>query len=99
VGDDDDGPLRAPHCVDAICHELERVDVQARIGFVEDRQLRSEGAGHPNVLVLRRESELPIMRVSPAEYADVAADLRRVDGAEQEEIRIRLGGSVRGGGR
>ena len=36
--------------------------------------------------VLRRESELPIMRVSPAEYADVAADLRRVDGAEQEEI-------------
>ncbi len=67
--------------------------------FVEDRQLRSEGAGHPNVLVLRRESELPIMRVSPAEYADVAADLRRVDGAEQEEIRIRLGGSVRGGGR
>src|SRR6185436_10668204 len=67
--------------------------------FVEDRQLRSEGAGPPNVLVLRRESELPIMRVSPAEYADVAADLRRVDGAEQEEIRIRLGGSVRGGAR
>ena len=64
--------------------------------FVEDRQLRSEGAGPPNVLVLRRESELPIMRVSPAEYADVAADLRRVDGAEQEEIRIRLG---RGGAR
>ncbi len=30
------------------------------------------------------------MRVSPGEYADVAADLRRVDGAEQEEIRIRL---------
>jgi len=76
--------------------------VIARAGgyrFVEDRQLRSGGAGHPNVLVLRRESELPIMRVSPAEYADVAADLRRVDGAEQEEIRIRLGGSGRGGGR
>ena len=53
----------------------------------------------PNVLVLRRESELPIMRVSPAEYADVAADLRRVDGAEQEEIRIRLGAPARGGAR
>ena len=67
--------------------------------FVEDRRLRSGGADHPNVLVLRRESELPIMRVSPAEYADVAADLRRVDGAEQEEIRIRLGAPARGGSR
>jgi cellulose synthase operon protein C len=67
--------------------------------FVEDRQLRAGGTDHPNVLVLRRESELPIMRVSPAEYADVAADLRRVDGAEQEEIRIRLGPPGRGGSR
>jgi tetratricopeptide (TPR) repeat protein len=67
--------------------------------FVEDRQLRSGGSGVPNVLVLRRESELPIMRVSPAEYANVAADLRRVDGAEQEEIRIRLAPAGRGGPR
>jgi hypothetical protein len=68
--------------------------------FVEDRQLRSGGGGGiPNVLVLRRESELPIMRVSPAEYADVAADLRRVDGAEQEEIRIRLAPAGRGSSR
>jgi hypothetical protein len=58
--------------------------------FVEDRELRPGRAGRPNVLVLRRESDLPIMRVSPADYAAVAADLRRVDGAEQEEIRIRL---------
>jgi hypothetical protein len=67
--------------------------------FVEDRHLRSGASGVPNALVLRRESELPIMRVSPAEYADVAADLRRVDGAEQEEIRIRLAPAGRGGGR
>jgi tetratricopeptide (TPR) repeat protein len=76
--------------------------VIARAGgyrFVEDRQLHSDGSGRPSVLVLRRESELPIMRVSPAEYADVAADLRRVDGAEQEEIRIRLGAPARGGAR
>jgi tetratricopeptide (TPR) repeat protein len=59
--------------------------------FVEDRELRPARAGRPSVLVLRRESALPIMRVSPADYAAVAADLRRVDGAEQEEIRIRLG--------
>jgi tetratricopeptide (TPR) repeat protein len=76
--------------------------VIARAGgyrFVEDRRLRSGGAGLPNALVLRRESELPIMRVSPAEYADVAADLRRVDGAEQEEIRIRLAPAGRGASR
>ena len=60
--------------------------------FVEDRELRPGRAGRPSVLVLRRESALPIMRVSPADYAAVAADLRRVDGAEQEEIRIRLSG-------
>ena len=53
-------------------------------------------AAGPSVLVLRRESTLPIMRVSPAEYAAVAADLRRVDGAEQEEIRIRLQRPARG---
>jgi hypothetical protein len=76
--------------------------VIARAGgyrFVEDRRLRSGGFDRPNVIVLRRESELPIMRVSPSEYADVAADLRRVDGAEQEEIRIRLGAPGRGGSR
>jgi hypothetical protein len=60
--------------------------------FVEDRELQPGRAGRPSVLVLRRESAVPIMRVSPADYAAVAADLRRVDGAEQEEIRIRLGG-------
>jgi tetratricopeptide (TPR) repeat protein len=60
--------------------------------FVEERELRPGRPGRPSVLVLRRESALPIMRVSPADYAAVAADLRRVDGAEQEEIRIRLGG-------
>jgi tetratricopeptide (TPR) repeat protein len=52
--------------------------------FVEDREVR------PGVLVLRRESALPIMRVTPGEYAGVAADLRRVDGLEQQEIHIRL---------
>jgi hypothetical protein len=81
---------------------LNRDVVVSRSGgyrFVEDRELRPGRGGRPSVLVLRRESALPIMRVSPAEYAAVAADLRRVDGAEQEEIRIRLGGGGRGPGR
>jgi tetratricopeptide (TPR) repeat protein len=52
--------------------------------FVENREVRA------GVLVLRRESALPIMRVTPGEYAGVAADLRRVDGLEQQEIHIKL---------
>jgi cellulose synthase operon protein C len=64
--------------------------------FVEARDVEP---GRPNVIVLRRESTLPIMRVAPGEYPGVAADLRRVDGAEQAEIRIRLGAAARGAGR
>ena len=63
--------------------------------FVESRDVEP---GRPNVIVLRRESTLPIMRVAPGEYAGVAADLRRVDGAEQAEIRIRLGAAGHGAG-
>jgi tetratricopeptide (TPR) repeat protein len=65
--------------------------------FVEDRRLRPGLAGRPSVLVLHRESALPLMRVAPGDYAAVAADLRRVDGVEQEEIRIRLPPGGRGG--
>ena len=61
--------------------------------FVEARDVEP---GRPNVIVLHRESTLPIMRVAPEQYAGVAADLRRVDGAEQAEIRIRLGSPARG---
>ncbi|HSY39562.1 MAG TPA: tetratricopeptide repeat protein [Polyangia bacterium] len=63
--------------------------------FVEARDVEP---GRPNVIVLRRESTLPIMRVAPGEYAGVAADLRRVDGAEQAEIRIRFGAAGHGTG-
>ncbi|HVR64710.1 MAG TPA: tetratricopeptide repeat protein, partial [Polyangia bacterium] len=55
--------------------------------FVEERSARP---GSPEVLILRREAAVPIMRVSPDDYGGVAADLRRVDGLEQREIRIRL---------
>jgi tetratricopeptide (TPR) repeat protein len=67
--------------------------------FVEDRRLRPGLAGRPSVLVVHRESALPLMRVSPGEYPAVAADLRRVDGVEQEEIRIRLPAGARGPGK
>jgi hypothetical protein len=63
--------------------------------FVEEREVRAGRPGSPNLLVLRRESALPIMRVLPEQYPAVAADLRRVDGAEQEAIRIRIGGTSR----
>jgi tetratricopeptide (TPR) repeat protein len=70
--------------------------VVSRAGGYRFLEARDVEPGRPNVIVLRRESVLPIMRVAPDQYAGVAADLRRVDGAEQAEIRIRLGGGGRG---
>jgi hypothetical protein len=69
---------------------VERVERKGAYLFVEERRLR---AGAPDVLVLTRDSTLPLSRVAPSEYAGVAADLRRVDGLEQREIRIRLRGT------
>jgi hypothetical protein len=62
--------------------------------FVEERTARP---GSPERLILRREAALPIMRVPPEDYGAVAADLRRVDGQEQQEIRIRLQQPQQGG--
>ncbi len=70
--------------------------VVARAGGYRFVEARDVEPGRPNVIVLRRESTLPIMRVAPDQYAGVAADLRRADGAEQAEIRIRMGGPARG---
>jgi cellulose synthase operon protein C len=72
--------------------------VVARAGGYRFVEARDVEPGRPNVIVLHRESTLPIMRVAPGEYPGVAADLRRVDGAEQAEIRIRLGAAGRGAG-
>ena len=68
---------------------------QGAYRFIEERTSRP---GSPEVLLLHRESALPLTRVPPAEYAGVAADLRRVDGLEQQEIRIRLHGGIVGRG-
>ena len=72
--------------------------VVARAGGYRFVEARDVEPGRPNVIVLRRESTLPIMRVLPGDYAGVAADLRRVDGAEQAEIRIRMGAAGHGAG-
>ncbi|HEX4404255.1 MAG TPA: hypothetical protein VH560_05470, partial [Polyangia bacterium] len=60
--------------------------------FVEERSRRAT-ASDVDVLVLTRESSLPLSRIAPQDYAGVAADLRRVDGLEQQEIYIRLHGA------
>ena len=87
---------RAAKLVDASPRQSGVITRQGGYRFVEERLVRP---GSPDVLVLRRESALPLMRVAPKEYADVAADLRRVDGLEQQEIRIRLRGARGGGAR
>jgi len=51
--------------------------------FLEERRVV---AG--TTLKLRRSSHLPLMRVAPADYQRVAAQLRAVDSLEQGEIRI-----------
>jgi tetratricopeptide (TPR) repeat protein len=82
--------VELPHAAKLAEAPVRQSGVIAREGgyrFVEERVVRP---GSPDVLVLRRESALPLMRVPPREYAGVAADLRRVDGLEQQEIRIRL---------
>ena len=70
------------------------------MGLVEPSGAGRAGAEVPgagsDVLVLTRDSSLPLSRVAPSDYPGVAADLRRVDGLEQREIRIRLRGA-RGG--
>jgi hypothetical protein len=85
-----------------------QVERKGAYRFVEERRRRAArpseargvgagggGAEAPDVdvLVLTRESTLPLTRVAPADYPGVAADLRRVDGLEQQEIRIRLRGA------
>jgi tetratricopeptide (TPR) repeat protein len=57
--------------------------------FVEERAATTLPDGSTK-LVLHRKSRLPLMRVEPASYPDVAAKLRSVDPVEQQEIRIAL---------
>jgi hypothetical protein len=80
---------RAARLVDA--GAAERVERKGAYRFVEER--RRSSSADADVLVLTRDSALPLSRVAPADYAGVAADLRRVDGLEQREIRIRLRGA------
>jgi hypothetical protein len=62
--------------------------------FSEERLVHVDGprgdapsAAH---LLLRRRWQLPLSRVLPADYDDVASNLRQVDPLEQGEIRVEL---------
>jgi hypothetical protein len=55
--------------------------------FSEKRQV-SGSADNSLSISLRRQSRLPIMRVVPGDYQNVAAKLRAVDPVEQGEIKI-----------
>lgn len=59
--------------------------------FVEERTSSSRADGVTR-LILRRHSRLPLMRIEPARYAEIAGKLRAVDPVEQSEISIALGG-------
>jgi tetratricopeptide (TPR) repeat protein len=59
--------------------------------FREERQVGASGDGAVSI-VLKRRSRLPIMRVVPGDYLDIAAKLRAVDPVEQGEIKIAVPG-------
>jgi tetratricopeptide (TPR) repeat protein len=62
----------------------EVVTAAGALRFAERREVKG------GQVVLRRQSRLPLARVEPKDYADVAAKLRRVDPLESAEIRIQL---------
>ena len=39
-------------------------------------------------IVIERRGQLPLLRVTPADYEKVAAELRKMDRLEEAEIRI-----------
>ena len=57
--------------------------------FLEERAVASLPDGTSKI-TLRRHFRLPLMRVEPADYPDVAAKLRAVDPVEQGEVQIAL---------
>ena len=59
--------------------------------FFEKRQVNGAPDGSLSVS-LRRQSRLPLMRVLPGDYQNVATKLRTVDPVEQGEIRIAVPG-------
>jgi len=64
--------------------------------FVEQRSVDPEREGTDvtaRALHLNRKARIPILRVAPGDYAEIAQELRRVDSAEQREVRFRLGRS------
>jgi hypothetical protein len=57
-------------------------------GAVRFAERREVEAGATPQVILRREMRLPLVRVAPADYPALAAQLRRVDPLEQSEIRL-----------
>ena len=66
--------------------------------FSEERLVQADGprgnAPGDAHLLLRRRWQLPLSRVLPADYDDVASSLRQVDPLEQGEIRVELPSEV-----
>jgi hypothetical protein len=66
--------------------------------FSEERLVQADGprGNAPGTahLLLRRRWQLPLSRVLPADYDDVASNLRQVDPLEQGEIRVELAAGV-----
>ena len=54
------------------------------VRFAEQREAKG------TQVIVRRQAQLPLVRVEPKDYAEVAGKLRRVDPLESAEIRVQL---------
>jgi hypothetical protein len=58
------------------------------IQLSEHRRALPVAAGAPVEILIERQGQLPLVRVAPADYEKVAAELRKMDRLEEAEIRI-----------
>jgi hypothetical protein len=65
-----------------------RAGTGGAIQLSERRQALPAAAGAPVEILIERQGQLPLVRVAPADYEQVAAELRKMDRLEEAEIRI-----------
>jgi hypothetical protein len=65
-----------------------RAGAGGAIQLSERRQALPAVAGVPVEILIERQGQLPLVRVAPADYEQVAAELRKMDRLEEAEIRI-----------
>ena len=91
VRDHDDRAVGAAHRVDAFGDGLERVDVEARVGLVEDRQRRLQDEHLEDLVALLLAAREALVHRPPHQLVVDVEDLQPVLAPAQEVHRVELG--------